>query len=131
MKPRIFCMHEFPKLFLIFSKFLEPYFPQFLTEEEVAHDDDAGQKCISSHQNILILLGKEECCWSISVCQLCVLSCCIFLLSVYLDFCCCNLSYRHFCSKAVSSLPNLYELTSILAIGHSLVRWHSRPQLSW
>ena len=52
-------------------------------------------------------------------------------LSVYLDFSCCNLSYRHFCSKAVSSLPNLYELTSILAIGHSLVRWHSRPQLSW
>ena len=42
-----------------------------------------------------------------------------------------SLAYRHFCSRAVSSLPNLCELTSILAIGHSLGRWHSRPQLSW
>ena len=41
------------------------------------------------------------------------------------------MAYRHFCSRAVSSLPNLCELTSILAIGHSLGRWHSRPQLSW
>ena len=130
-----FAYMNFQSYFWFFLSFWNPTSPNFRAasyrRRSSPCDDDAGQKCISSHQNILILLGKEECCWSISVCQLCVLSCCIFLLSVYLDFCCCNLSYRHFCSKAVSSLPNLYELTSILAIGHSLGRWHSRLQLSW